>query len=87
MFTVVDDRTTPTLDVSNDHHDEVPVVVGMVGVVNTCGDLTSADHLLQSHQHQLDGQESDTFIEEVQRAEKDEVPVYVWEMVGKETRK
>lgn len=65
-----------TFDVSNDHHDEEAVVVGVVGVVNTCSDLTSADHFLQGDQHQLDGQESHTFIEEVQRAVKDEVPEF-----------
>lgn len=46
----------------------------MVGVVNTCSDLTSADDFLQGDQHQLDGQESHAFIEEVQWAVKEEVP-------------
>lgn len=46
----------------------------MVGVVNPCGDLTSAHNFLQGDQHQLDGQETHTFVEEVQRAVKDEVP-------------
>lgn len=47
----------------------------MVGVVDACSDLASADDLLQSDQHQLDGQEGHTFVEEVQGAVKDEVPV------------
>lgn len=68
------DHKTPTFDVSDDDHDEEAVVVGVVGVVNAGGDLTGADHLLQGNQHQLDGQESHTFIEEVQWAVKDEVP-------------
>lgn len=67
---------TLTFDVSNDDHDEEAVVVGVVGVVNTGGDLTSADDLLQGDQHQLDRQESHTFIEEVQWAVKDEVPEF-----------
>lgn len=69
--------TTPTFDISDDDHDEVAMVVGVVSVVNTCSDLTSTDHFLQGDQHQLDGQESHTFIEEVQWAVKEEVPVFV----------
>lgn len=50
------------------------MVVGVVSVVNTGGDLTSADDFLQGDQHQLDGQERHAFIEEIQGAVKDEVP-------------
>lgn len=69
---------TLTFDVSNDDHDEEAVVVGMVGMVNTGGDLTSADDFLHGDQHQLDGQESHTFIEEVQWTVKDEIPC-IWQ--------
>lgn len=51
----------------------------MVGMVNTGSNLTGADDFLQGDQHQLDRQESHTFIEEVQRAVKDEVPVFVFD--------
>lgn len=54
-------------------------MVGVVGVVDAGGDLTGADDLLQSHQHQLDRQEGHTLIEEVQGAVKDEVPVQVYQ--------
>lgn len=64
-----------TFDVSDDDHDEEAVVVGVVGVVNTGGDLTSADDLLQGNQHELDWQEGHALVEEVQRAVEDEVPV------------
>lgn len=67
----------PTFDISNDHHDEEAVMVGVVRVVNTCGDLADADHLLQGHQHQLDRQEGHTFIEEVQGAVKNQIPVCI----------
>lgn len=70
---------TLTFDVSNDDHDEEAVVVGVVSVVNTRCDLTCADDFLQGDQHQFDGQESHTFIEEVQRAVKDEVPAFVFD--------
>lgn len=57
----------------------------MVGVVNPCGDLTSAHNFLQGNQHQLDRQETYTFVEEVQRAVKDEVPAIeidnLWEFI------
>lgn len=68
---------TRTFDISNDHHDEEAVMVGVVGMVDTCGDLTDADHLLQGHQHQLDRQESHAFVEEVQGAVKDQIPVWI----------
>lgn len=68
-------HVTLTFDVANEHHDEEAVVVGVVGVVNTCGDLAAADDFLQGDQYQLDGQESHAFVEEVERAVKDEVPV------------
>ncbi len=74
---VVQKKVTLTFDVSNDDHDEEAVMVGMVGVVNTSGDLTSAYNFLHCNQHQLDGQEGHTFIEEVQWAVKDEVPEFV----------
>lgn len=67
-------HVSPTFDISNDDHNEEAVVVGMVGVVNPCGDFTGAYNFLQGDQHQLDGQETHTFIEEVQGAVKDEVP-------------
>ena len=67
-------RTLLTFDVSNDDHDEEAMVVGVVGVVDAGGDLAGAHHLLQGDQHQLDGQERHTLIEEVQRAEEDQVP-------------
>ena len=70
-------HTTPTFDVSNNHHDEEATVVGVVGVVNTRSNLTAADDLLQGDQHQLHGQESHAFVEEVQWAVKDEIPVCV----------
>lgn len=76
-FTLFKKWKTLTFDVSDDDHDEEAVVVGVVGVVNTSGDLTSADDFLQGNQHQLDGQESHTLIEEVQWAVKEEVPVFV----------
>lgn len=74
-----DARETPTFDVADDDHDEEAMVIGVVGVVDTSGDLTGADDLLQGDQHQLDGQESHTFVEEVQRTVKDEVPVFEYE--------
>ena len=46
----------------------------MEGVVYTGGDLARADHLLQGHQHQLDGQERHALVEEVQGAEEQQVP-------------
>lgn len=70
-------HTTLTFDISNDHHDEEAVVVGVVGVVNPCSDLTDADDLLQGDQHQLDRQESHAFVEEVQGAVKDQIPVWI----------
>lgn len=70
---------TLTLDISNNDHDEEAVVVGVVSVVNARCDLTSADDFLQGDQHQLDRQESHTFIEEVQWAVKDEVPGFVFD--------
>lgn len=71
--------TLLTFDVSNDDHDEEAVVVGVVSVVNTRCDLPCADDFLQGDQHQFDGQESHTFIEEVQWAVKDEVPAFVFD--------
>lgn len=49
----------------------------MVSMVNACCNLTCANDFLQGNQHQLDRQESHTFIEEVQWAVKDEVPGFV----------
>ena len=46
----------------------------MEGVVHASGDLARADHLLQGHQHQLDGQEGHALVEEVQGAEEQQVP-------------
>lgn len=66
-----------TFDISDNDHDEEAVVVGMVSMVNARCDLACADNFLQGDQHQFDGQESNTFIEEVQRAVKDKVPVVV----------
>lgn len=68
-----------TFHVSNNDHDEEAVVVGVVGMVNASSNLSSADDFLQGDQHQLDRQESHTFIEEVQWAVKDEVPVFVFD--------
>lgn len=65
-----------TFDVSHDDHDEEAVVVGVVGVVNASSDLACADDFLQGHQHQLDGQEGHTFVEKVEGAVKDQVPVF-----------
>ena len=73
---------TLTFDISNDDHDEETMVVGVVSVVYTCGDLTSANDFLRSNQHKLDGQESHTLVEEVQRAVKDEVPGFVMTQKG-----
>ena len=69
-------RETLTFDVSDNDHDDEAVVVGVVGVVNAGGDLTGADDFLQGDQHQLHGQEGHTFIEEVQWAVEDQVPVF-----------
>lgn len=63
-----------TFDVPDDDHDEEAVVVGVVSVVDPRCDLAGAHHFLQGHQHQLDGQESHTFVEEVERAVKDKIP-------------
>lgn len=67
-------RQSLTFDVSDNDHDEEAVVVGVVSVVDTRGDLTGTDNFFQGDQHQLDGQERHTFIEEVQRAVKDKIP-------------
>lgn len=67
---------TRTFDVAHDDHDEEAVVVGVVGVVNAGGDLARADDFLQRDQHELDGQESHAFVEEVHWAVEEEVPVF-----------
>lgn len=67
-----------TFHVTDDDHDEEAMVISVVSVVNTGSDLTSADDLLQGDQHQLDGQERHTFIEQVEGAVEDEVPVFVF---------
>lgn len=68
-------RRRTTFDVSHDDHDEEAVVVGVVGMVDAGSDLARADHLLESDQHQLDRQEGHAFVEEVEGAVKDQVPV------------
>lgn len=68
---------TPTFDVSDNDHDKEAMVVGVVGMVNSGGDLAGTDDFLQGDQHEFDRQESHAFIEEVQWAVEDEVPVFV----------
>lgn len=63
-----------TFDISDDDHDEVAVVVSVVGVVNASGDFTGADDFLQRHQHEFDGQEGHALVEEVERAVEQQVP-------------
>lgn len=54
-----------TLDVAGDDHDEPAVVVSMVGMVHPGSNFTSANNFLQGYQHKFDGQECDTFVEQV----------------------
>ena len=51
-------------------------------MVDAGGDLARADHLLQGHQHQLDGQEGHALVEEVQGAEEQQVPAGAGERAG-----
>lgn len=43
-----------TFDITDDDHDEVAMVVGVVGMVDAGGNLARADDFLQGDQHQLD---------------------------------
>lgn len=64
-----------TLDIASDDHDEPAMVIGMVSMVDSSNNFASADNFFHGHQHQLDGQERDAFVEQVKGTEEDEIPV------------
>ena len=64
----------PTFDKANNDHDEPPIVVMVVGMVDPSGNLANPDHLLHGHENELDREEADALVEEVQGAVEDQVP-------------
>lgn len=64
-----------TFDPAGGNHDEPPMVVVVVGVMDPHGNLADSHYLLHGHEYKFHRQEADTFIKEVQRAEENQVPL------------
>lgn len=64
-----------TFDPPGGNHDEPPVVVVVMGVMDAHGDLANSHHLLHSHKDEFHWQEADTLVKEVQGAEENQVPL------------
>lgn len=64
-----------TFDPASGNHDEPPVVVVVMGVMDAHGDLPDSHYLLHGHEYKFHRQEADTLVEKVQRAEENQVPL------------
>lgn len=64
-----------TFDPAGGNHDEPPMVVVVVGVMDAHGDLSDSDYLLHGHKYKFHRQEADTLVKEVQGAEENQVPL------------
>lgn len=64
-----------TFDPASGDHDEPPVVVVVMRVMDAHGDLADSHHLLHGHEDEFHRQEADTLVKEVQGAEENQVPL------------
>jgi len=63
-----------TLDITSNDHDQPAMVIRMVSVMDSSSDFASPDHFFQGHQHEFHRQKRHTFVEQVKRAEENQVP-------------
>lgn len=63
-----------TFDPAGGDHDEPPMVVVVVCMVDAHSNLTDSHHLLHGHEDEFHRQEADTLVKEVQGAEENQVP-------------
>lgn len=63
-----------TFDPACGDHDKPPMVVVVMRVVDTHGNLADSHHLLHGHEDEFHRQEADTLVKEVQGTEENQVP-------------
>ena len=64
-----------TFDPAGGNHDEPPVVVVVMGMMDAHGNLSDSHYLLHGHKYKFYRQEADTLVKEVQGAEENQVPL------------
>lgn len=63
-----------TFDPSSNHHNEPPMVIMVVSMMDPNSNFTNSNNLFHRHKDKLDRQEADTLVEKVHGAEENQIP-------------